>query len=114
MKRFLALYLVPAKVMEDWRKTDAETRRPAEEKMRADWERWMREQGAMLRGTEAVGETKRISADGVSDTKNEVHLYSIVEAESREAAARAFENHPHLGIPQSSIEIMELRSLGEG
>jgi hypothetical protein len=38
-------------------------------------------------------------------------LYSFVEAESHEAAAKAFENHPHLQIPQSSIEVMEVRSM---
>lgn len=40
-------------------------------------------------------------------------LYSIVEAESHEAAAQAFENHPHLQIPQASIEIMEISPIGE-
>jgi hypothetical protein len=38
-------------------------------------------------------------------------LYAIVEAESHEAAARAFEGHPHLQIPQSSIEVMEINPL---
>jgi hypothetical protein len=38
-------------------------------------------------------------------------LYSIIEAESHEAAAKAFESHPHLGIPQSSIEITAIRSM---
>jgi len=38
-------------------------------------------------------------------------LYAIVEAESHEAAAKTFEGHPHLQIPQSSIEIMEIRTL---
>jgi hypothetical protein len=38
-------------------------------------------------------------------------LYSFVEAESHEAAAKAFENHPHLGIPQSSVEVMEVRPM---
>jgi hypothetical protein len=38
-------------------------------------------------------------------------LYSIVEAESHEAAAEQFKDHPHLQIPQSSIEIMEIHAL---
>jgi hypothetical protein len=38
-------------------------------------------------------------------------LYSFVEAESHDAAARIFENHPHLQIPQSSIEIMHVRPM---
>ena len=32
-------------------------------------------------------------------------------AESHEAAAKTFENHPHLQIPQASIELMEIHSL---
>jgi hypothetical protein len=38
-------------------------------------------------------------------------LYSVVEAESHEAAAKSFEAHPHLQIPQSSIEVMEIHAL---
>ena len=58
-----------------------------------------------------VGKTKRITSKGISDTKNNVMLYSIVEAESHEAAAKLFENHPHLQIPQASIEVMVINSL---
>jgi hypothetical protein len=39
--------------------------------------------------------------------------YSLVEAESHKAAAAAFKNHPHLQIPQSSIQVMEIRSIGQ-
>jgi hypothetical protein len=39
-------------------------------------------------------------------------LTSIVRAESHEAAAKAFEGHPHFQIPQASIEITELRPMG--
>jgi len=38
-------------------------------------------------------------------------LYSFVEAHSHEAAAKQFENHPHLQIPQASIEVMEVRPM---
>ena len=41
LKKFLVLYLVPQTVIADWQKTDPETRKPAEEKMRADWSAWM-------------------------------------------------------------------------
>ena len=53
-----------------------------------------------------------MTASGVSDAKNEIMLYSFVEAQSHEAAAKLFENHPHLQIPQSSIEVMEVRPMG--
>ena len=60
----------------------------------------------------AGGKTKRVTSGGVSDTKNDIVLYSIIEAESHEAAAKLFEDHPHLQIPQSSIEVMEIRPMG--
>jgi len=58
-----------------------------------------------------VGKTKSVTVQGISDTKNEIMLYAIVDAESHEAAAKTFEGHPHLQIPQSSIEVMEIRPL---
>ena len=58
-----------------------------------------------------VGKTKRVTAHGTSDTKNDIMLYAILEAESHGAAAKTFERHPHLQIPQSSIEVMEIHPL---
>jgi hypothetical protein len=111
LKKFLILYLVPNDVMADWAKTDPATRQPAEEKMRAEWDRWMGERSKMITLTEAAGKTKVVTAAGIGDIKNEVLLYSIVEAASHESAAKAFANHPHLTIPQSSIEVMEVRAM---
>ena len=111
-KRFIALFLAPTSVMADWAKTDPDVRQAAEQKMRAEWTKWMEAHAKMITLTEAGGKTKRVTASGVSDAKNEIMLYSFVEAESHEAAARAFAHHPHLQIPQSSIEVMEVRAMG--
>jgi hypothetical protein len=111
LKKFLVLYLVPAQVMGDWAKTDPETRKLAEEKMRGDWQRWMSDHAKMISITEAAGKTKAVTAAGISDTKNDFLLYSMVEAETHDIAAQAFANHPHLTIPQSSIQVMEVRSM---
>jgi hypothetical protein len=111
-QKFLVLYLIPASVMADWAKTDPTTRQAEEQKMQAAWGNWMGEHAKMIISTEAGGKTKRVTASGVSDTKNDIILCSFVEADSHEAAAKAFENHPHLQIPQSSIEIMYVRPMG--
>jgi hypothetical protein len=111
-QKFLVLYLVPSSVVADWSKTDPATRQPAEQKMREEWGKWMGANGKMIICTEAGGKTKRITSNGVSDTKNDIMLCSFVEAETHEAAAKAFENHPHLQIPQSSIEVMSVRPMG--
>ena len=111
-QKFLVLYLIPASVMAEWAKTDPGTRQAAEKKMQAEWGKWMGDHANMIIGTEACGKTKRVTSSGVSDTKNDIILYSFIEAESHEAAAKAFENHPHLQIPQSSIEIMYVKPMG--
>jgi hypothetical protein len=72
----------------------------------------MSEHAAMILSTEAGGQTKRVTGAGVADAKNDIMLLSYVEAESHEAAAKAFESHPHLQIPQASIEVMAVRSMG--
>lgn len=111
-KKFLVLYLVPVPVMDEWMKTDPEKKKVDEEKMKAEWGKWMGAHSKMFVTTDAAGKTKRVASSGVSDTRNDIMLYSVVEAASHEAAAKSFENHPHLQIPQSSIEIMEIRPMG--
>jgi len=91
--------------------TAEEIRKPQEEKMKSDWDAWMSEHGAMLKETAGAGHTKKVTKEGVTDSKNEIMLYSIAEAESHEEVAKAFENHPHFGIPEASIEIMPLNYL---
>lgn len=111
-KTFLVLYLVPSSVMDAWSKTDPVERKPAEEKMKGDWATWVSEHSKMIVRTEAAGRTKRVTSGEVCDTRNDVMLVSIVEAESHEAATQSFVGHPHLRIPQASIEIMEMRPMG--
>jgi hypothetical protein len=112
LKKFLVLYLVPVAVMADWAKTDPVIRKAAEEKMQVDWQRWMGEHARMITVTEAAGKTKAITSTGPADIKNDIMLYSIVEADSHETAAHAFADHPHLTIPQASIQVMEVRAMG--
>jgi hypothetical protein len=112
LKKFLVLYLIPRDVMDDWAKVDPETRKDAEKKVRDDWDAWDRDHAQMLKLSEAGGRTKVVTAAGVADTRNDITLYSVVEAESHEAAARAFADHPHLTIPKASIQVMEVRPMG--
>jgi hypothetical protein len=112
MKKFLVIYLAPASVIDDWKKTDPETRKAAETQMRENWGKWMgRNAGIFVDRGAGVGKTRRVTAQGSDAARNEIMLYGIVQAESHEAAAKLFEDHPHLGIPSASIEIMEIHPL---
>jgi hypothetical protein len=112
LKKFLVLYLAPPSVLADWAKTEPATRKAAEEKMQGDWQRWMSDHAKMITVTEAAGKTKVVNSTGIGDTKNDIMLYSIIEAETHDIAAKAFANHPHLTIPQSSIQVTEIRAMG--
>ena len=80
--------------------------------MQSDWKNWMGKHAGIFADKGAgVGKTRRVTAQGSAAGRNDIMLYAIVQAESREAASKMFEDHPHLGIPQSSIEIMEIHAL---
>ena len=111
MKKFLVTYLAPTSVIDDWMKTDREKRKDAEDKMQREWKEWMSDHSEMFSDTAGVGRTKRVTGQGTADTRNDIMLYAVVEAESHDAAARTFEGHPHLQIPQSSIEVMEINPM---
>jgi hypothetical protein len=73
------------------------------------WMRWGEEHKASIVAQGGpLGKTKRTDANGVSDIRNMMSGYAIVEAGSHEAAARMFAGHPHFSIfPGESVEIME-------
>jgi hypothetical protein len=112
MPKFLVTYLAPASVIEEWKKTDPEKRKAAEGKMQGEWRQWMSDHAKVFADKGAgVGKTKRVTSQGSSDAKNDIMLYAVVEADTHEAATKMFEGHPHLQIPQSSIEIMAIHPL---
>ena len=112
MKKFLVLFLTPVAVLENWMNTEESERKAVEDKMKADWSMWMeKNKDAIVEMPAGAGKTKKISQDGVTDIKNEVMMYGVVQAESPEAAAELFVGHPHLDIPEGTIEIMTINPM---
>ncbi len=111
MNKFLVLFLAPASVMDDWMKTSPEVREKEEQKMRSEWNAWMSAHAGMIKETNSGGKTKRVTSAGIVDVRNDIMLYSVIEAESHDVAANAYVGHPHLGIPEGSIEIMTIRTM---
>ena len=74
------------------------------------WMKWMNaNKASIVEGGAPLGKTKRVDSNGASNTKNEVGGYSIVQAESHDAATKIFgKDHPHLQMPGAWIEIMEI------
>jgi hypothetical protein len=107
MKKFMAVYTGSVSADE---KDAAPPMDPREEAsaMQA-WGQWMMDHRKLIVDQGGpLGMTKRVSRAGVADTHNNIAAYVIVEAESHEAAARMFENHPHFTMfPGDGVEIME-------
>ena len=107
MKKFLVLYMAPSAQFEQMMKSAT----PEHHQKGMDaWMNWMNaNKASLVDGGAPLGKTKRVDANGTKDTKNEVGGYSIVQAESHDAAAKMFgKDHPHLHVPGAWIEIVEI------
>jgi hypothetical protein len=111
MKKFLAVYIGTATALEKarWLEMSESERTAVEARGMQAWMAWGEAHGrAIVDGGAPLGKTKRVGKDGIADIKNAITGYTIVTAESHEAAARMFEGHPHFAVfPGDSVEIME-------
>jgi len=111
MKKFLGIYLgtQAAREKSQWDKLDESKRKELEASGIKAWMDWGKaNSSAILDQGNPLGKTKRASPGGIADTKNGMTGYVLVQAESHEAAAKLFENHPHFTLfPGDSVEIME-------
>jgi len=111
MKKFLAVYLGSdtGENYKKWEALDDAAREKHEASGMTGWMKWAEGNAKSLvdQGS-PLGTTKLINAKGISETKNQIVAYTIVQAETHEAAAKLFLNHPHFMIfPGDSVEIME-------
>jgi len=74
--------------------------------MHSEWNAWMAAHATVITETAGVGKPKRVTKEGIVDARNDIMMYSFVEAESLDAAAEIFKDHPHFGIPGAWIEVM--------
>ncbi len=74
----------------------------------AAWQAWgARYKDQIVEFGGPLGKTKRVNKDGVADASNHMAAYVIVDAESHDAAARMFVNHPHFAVfPGDGVDVM--------
>lgn len=87
--------------------SEADRQRKAQEGMAA-WKAWAEQHHAAIVAMGGpLGKTKKISAGGIEDASNTMVGFTIVRADSHDAAAKLFENHPHFTLfPGESVEVM--------
>ena len=83
-------------------------RRSKEREGMAAWKAWVEKHNASLVSMGGpLGKTKKVTQRGIDDTSNHMSAFTVVRADSHEAAAKLFDKHPHFSIfPGDSVEIM--------
>lgn len=114
-KQYMVLYMAP---IAEFQKMMSKMGDMSPEEMKESmegWNEWMKEHKKdIVDMGKPLGKTKRVDTDGITDTKNEIGGYSIVQAESHEEAAKLFTgNFPHFEIPDAWIEIMDIMDMPE-
>ena len=107
MKKFMIFYMAdPAAFETMMQNSTPETRKKGMEA----WMHWMTaHKGSIVDGGAPLGKTRRVDAKGAKDMKNGIGGYSVVQADSHDAAAKMFsKDHPHLQMPGTWVEIVEI------
>ena len=110
MKKFLAIYYAPAEAMQQMANA---TEAQKQEGMKP-WLQWKEKFNANIEDIGAPAlPAQSITPNGTwGGSHKDVTGYSIVKAESAEAAKKLFEGHPHLAwAPGCSIEFSELAAM---
>jgi len=102
--------------MKAWQALPEADRRAKEREGIAAWKAWAdRHRGAIAAMGGPLGKTKKVSGNGIEDISNAMGAFTVVRAESHEAAAKLFEKHPHFTIfPGESVEIMPVLPIPAG
>jgi hypothetical protein len=116
MKNYMAVFTGNPDGMAAWHGLDDATRARREKEGMAAWMQWgVDHADAIVDNGGPLGKTKRVTGAGIADIRNNLAGYTVVRAESQEAAARLFEGHPHFRIfPGDGVEVMEVLPIPQG
>ena len=111
MNQFMAVFTgsTAARERSGWDELSDADRSAREQAGMQAWGAWVeKHKAAIVDNGAPLGKTKRAGLNGVTDITNNLAVYLIVQAESHDAAAKMFVDHPHFTIfPGEAVEIME-------
>jgi hypothetical protein len=91
-----------------WDALSEDDRRAKERAGMAGWKAWVeKHHAAIVSMGGPLGKTKKVTQRGIDDTSNNMGPFTVLRADSHEAAAKLFDKHPHFSIfPGDCVEIM--------
>ena len=110
MKKFLVLYRMDMAAM---KKMMEETSKEEREKGMAEWGAWMKKNMSIFADMGGpTGKNMQVTSGGATRMSNDIGGYSIVQAESAEAAAKLLADNPHFQMPGAVIDLAEIVQMG--
>ncbi len=108
MPRFLAVYTIKPEDVAAFRSMPKAEQDAVDAIGVRQWTAWEEKNAAViLDGGGMVGKTTRVTREGIAKAVNPFCGYLVVEAETAEAAAALFVDHPHITVfPGDSVDIM--------
>ena len=108
MNRYLAVFTGTPAAMASWEALSESERQRRQAMGLAAWKKWASDHAASI--VEMGGPLSRttlVSRAGISEIRNNLAAFAVVQASSQEAAARLFLEHPHFTIfPGDAVEVM--------
>ena len=116
MKRYLCVFTGSPGAMDAFQKLPEAERQRREREGMAAWKKWAEDNaGSIVQMGGPLSKTKRVTREGVSDVRNNLGAFTVVQAESQDAAARLFLQHPHFTLfPGDGVEVMEVLPIPAG
>lgn len=110
MTQFLAIFTGQPTAMDEFRRLPPDEQARRQQAGVQAWHAWVEKHAAAIVGHGGpLGKTKRVNKAGIADIRNAMSAFTVVEAESHEAAAKMFVGHPHFTIfPGDGVEVMEV------
>lgn len=108
MPRFLAVYTMKPEDFARFRRLSKAEQDAIDAEGIPKWIAWEeRNAAAIVSRGGMVGKTTRVTRNGIASASNPICGYLIVEAETAEAAAAMFVDHPHITVfPGDGVDIM--------
>jgi len=99
MKRYLAIYIGTAEAMAKWNSMPEQELRERQTAGVKAWHEWVeRNKASIVEIGAPLGRTKSVSQAGTADIRNSMSAFTVVLAQSHEAAAKLVEGHPHFTV----------------
>jgi ketopantoate hydroxymethyltransferase len=105
MKKFVGVYFASQAKFKEWNQAPEEAHIAGVE----EWNKWAEAHKEQITDRGApLGRNIRVDQTGYSDQKSSICGYTVVIADTQEAAAAIFTNNPHVAQAGAWIEVLEL------